>query len=198
MYLLLYGGTFFAFPYVALSVGIVPSLVIGAAAFGAGELLLGNDKEENPLKKTNRSLYDTLVTAKTQNDQILAMIPKIDDREMQEEIREIHETASKIIGAIEVRPNKIKKVHNFFEYYLPVTVKMLKRYDEIENQGLVSDEGKVFALQSKKMIRDVNQSFRKQLAMIYQSELIDADAEMKVFESMLKADGYDDTDFNIK
>ena len=75
---------------------------------------------------------------------------------------------------------------------------MLKKYDEIENQRLISDEGKEFMLQAKKMIQDINRSFKKQLAMLYQSELIDADAEMKVFEAMLKADGYDSNDFDIK
>ena len=30
------GGAFFAIPYLALSAPLIPSLVIGAAAFGAG------------------------------------------------------------------------------------------------------------------------------------------------------------------
>ena len=41
------------------------------------------------------------------------------------------------------------------------------------------------------MIQEINQAFKKQLANMYQSDIIDTDAEMKVFESMLKADGYD-------
>ena len=35
------GGTFFAVPYLALSIPIVPSLLIGACAFAAGELKHG-------------------------------------------------------------------------------------------------------------------------------------------------------------
>ena len=45
--------------------------------------------------------------------------------------------------------------------------------------------------QTEKMIQEINQAFKKQLANMYQSDIIDTDAEMKVFESMLKADGYD-------
>ena len=36
------GGVFFAVPYLALSAPILPSLLIGAAAYGAGELVLGD------------------------------------------------------------------------------------------------------------------------------------------------------------
>ena len=182
----------------ALSVGLLPSLVIGAAAYGAGELLLGESENKNSLKRTNRNLYEILVTAKDENNQILALIPKIDDVDIQKNLKEINETVDKIIETLESKPNKLKKIHTFFDYYLPVTVKMLKKYDEIENQRLISDEGKEFMLQAKKMIQDINRSFKKQLAMLYQSELIDADAEMKVFEAMLKADGYDSNDFDIK
>lgn len=51
--------------------------------------------------------------------------------------------------------------------------------------------------QAKKMISVINEAFKKQLAMLYQSDLIDADAEMKVLDSMLKADGFDSTDFDL-
>ena len=69
------GGTFFAIPYLALSTPILPSLLIGAAAFGAGELVFGDYKLT--LKETNRSLYQMLETAKKQNKHIVDMIPMI-------------------------------------------------------------------------------------------------------------------------
>ena len=78
-----------------------------------------------------------------------------------------------------------------------MTVKILKRYDEIENQKLTSEEGSRFMLQAKKMISEINVAFQKQLSNLYQSDLIDADAEMKVLDSMLKADGFDSTGFNL-
>lgn len=52
---------------------------------------------------------------------------------------------------------------------------------------------------TKEMIKKINEAFKKQLANLYQSDMIDTDAEMKVFESMLKADGYNpEDDFKIK
>jgi len=104
-------------------------------------------------------------------------------------INEIHSNVEKIINTVEKNPNKYKKMNNFFDYYLPVTINILNKYDEIENQGLTTQESKRFMS---------NEAFKEQLANLYQSDMIDTDAEMKVFEAMLKADGYDqESDFKI-
>ena len=77
---------------------------------------------------------------------------------------------------------------------------ILNKYDEIENQRLTSEESKKFMESAKGMIQKINKAFKKQLSNLYQSDMIDTDAEMKVFDSMLKSDGYsvDDIDFDTK
>ena len=99
------GGTFFAVPYLVLSAPILPSLAIGAAAFGAGELVFGDKKLT--LKDTNRSLYQILETAKKQNKHILDMISMIEDESIKKNLREINDTVTKIIKTIEKSPEKI-------------------------------------------------------------------------------------------
>ena len=136
--------------------------------------------------------------AKNTNSQILNMIPKLENESLQKDIKEIYQTANKIISTVEKNPKKYNKTSNFFDYYLPVTLNILKRYDEIENQKLTSSESEKFMLQTKSMIEKVNVAFKNQLSNLYQSEIIDTDAEMKVFDSMLRADGYDvKSDFKI-
>lgn len=119
------------------------------------------------------------------------MIAKVENSELKKNIKEINETVTKIIDTIEKKPSKYKKMNNFFDYYLPVTLNILKRYDDIENQRLVSDDGKKFMKQTEGMIGKINNAFKNQLSNLYQSDIVDTDAEMKVFESMLYADGYD-------
>lgn len=191
------GGAFFAVPYLALSAGLLPSLAIGTLAFGAGELIF-RDKEKTTLKEENRSLYDTLMEAKMQNKEILSIIPQIEDEEMKRNIKEIADSANKIITTVEKNPKKVKNINTFFNYYLPVTLNILKKYDEIENQRLSTQEGKKFMLQSQEMIKKVNIAFKNQLSNLYKTDMVDTDAEMKVFDTMLKAEGYDNsTDFKI-
>ena len=186
------GGMFFAVPYLALSLPVLPSVLIGACAFGAGELVFGDKKLT--LKDTNRSLYDILELAKRQNKHILDMIPLIEDVSIQKELNEIHESVSKIINTISKNPEKSRQANNFFDYYLPITIKLVDRYDEIENQKLTSKDSKTFFQSTNKMIHEINKAYKSILSSLYQSELVDMDAEMKVFDSLLKADGYRDAD----
>ena len=82
---------------------------------------------------------------------------------------------------------------------MPVTIKILERYDEIENQKLTTKESKKFMSSVENMIEKIKDAFEEQLSNIYQTEMVDTDAELKVFESMLKADGFlDEIDFNIE
>ncbi|MBR3255547.1 MAG: 5-bromo-4-chloroindolyl phosphate hydrolysis family protein [Clostridia bacterium] len=184
------GGTFFAVPYLALSAGILPSLAIGACAFGAGELLLHNTKKEDT---ADNSFHETLNQAKNKNKQIMEMEAKVEEIELKKNIKEISETVNKMIKTIEKKPEKFKKMSNFFNYYLPVTLSILTKYDEIENQRLSTEEGKKFMKQTESMIEKINKAFKNQLSNLYQTDMVDTDAEMKVFETMLKADGYDTT-----
>ena len=45
----------------------------------------------------------------------------------------------------------------------------------------------------KRIIKDTNNSFKKILDSLYQSDIANAEAEMKVFNSILKSDGYDES-----
>ena len=190
------GGVFFAVPYLGLAIPLVPSILIGAAAFGAGELALGDGKKS--LKEKNPSLYMVLEKAKKENGHILDMIPKIEKESLRKELNEINDSVKKIIETIEKDPKKIKKANNLFDYYLPVTIKIVDRYDEIENQKLSSTESKKFFESTDKMITEINKSYKKILAELYKSEIVDMDAEMKVLNSLLKADGFDDTEIDVK
>lgn len=191
------GGTFFAIPYLGLSVGLLPSLAIGIGAFGAGELLLRGEKKETEAPR--ESLVEMLAEAREKNKQIGRIATQIEDKEMVEEIVQIQDSITKIIEAVEKKPEKYKKVDHFFDYYVPVTLRILHRYDEIENQKLTSQEGKTFMENTESMVKKINQAFKKQLSNVYQSDMIDTDAEMKVFENMLKSDGFDvENDFQTK
>ena len=191
------GGSFFAIPYLALSVPFLPSLAIGAAAFAAGELVLKTNVVET-LKETNLDLYHKLQKARKQNQHILDSIPKVESEELRIELNEINDTTTKIIETIEKNPDKEKKLKNFFDYYLPVTVKLLDRYDEIENQRLNSKDSKKFNENTLKTIKEINSVYKKFLNILYEDDMTDTNVEIKVLNSMLKADGLGKNEINVE
>lgn len=196
----LIGGTFFAIPYLALNVALLPSLGIAAIAYGAGNLILSDsENKSNTHKSSTQTFYDILNTAKKQNAKIYEVMNKIDDKELVKNIDEIHDTSAKIIDEISKNPSKLNKAQNFLNYYLPTTLKMLVTYDNMENQYLNTKEINKSMENTKQMIIKINQSLKMQLSSLFQSEIIDTDAEIKVFETMLKSEGYNsDNDFDLK
>ena len=183
------GSAFFAVPYLALSLPLLPSALIGTGAFIAGELLLSSDEEK---QLPTESVKKTLDKAKNESKDIYNMRNKIEDEDLKKYLISISTSANKIISTIEKEPKKIRKIANFFDYYLPVTLSIIKRYDEIENQNLSSKEMKEFISSTKLMLKSADEAFNKILERLYQNDMINIDADMKVFNSMLKADGYDD------
>lgn len=192
----LIGSAFFAVPYLALSLPILPSVLIGTSAFVAGELVL--TKNKNTLKEENFNLYKVLENAKKQNKRIIEAKSYIDNDEIKAYLTSINDSTSKIIKTIEKKPKKIKNIDNFFDYYLPITVKIINRYDEIENNNLSSKDSKKFMTSTINMLASIDKAFRNILNNLYQKEIIDIDAEMKVFSSMLKADGFNENELEVK
>lgn len=198
------GGAFFAVPYIGLGLSVLPSLGIAAVAFGAGNLMLSESNKPKPIvmdvaKDDNRSFLEKITTAKRQNAEIYALMHRVEKPELIEDIKQLHAVIAKIIVTIEKAPEKAGKANTFFSYYLPVTVKILGKYDLIENQDLNSAESKKMMETTEQMVVKIRKAFEEQLAKLYQTDIVDTDAEMKVFESMLNAESFNTTDhFNLK
>lgn len=171
-----------------LSIGALPSLAIGVGAFCAGELVFETNKK---IKKSDvKTMEETLADARNKCKEINSYKLKIEDEELVKYIDQIQDTVSKIIDTLEKRKEKYKNMNSFFNYYLPVTLNILNKYDEIENQRLNSEESKKFMVSTKNMMKKLNDAYKKQLSGLYQSDIINTDAEIKVLDSMLKSDGY--------
>ena len=185
------GAGFFAVGYIGLSMALAPALAIGAASFVASELVInGNKKIQEKIEPTFKERVNI---SKKQIAYLKDMTKKIDDDVVVKDLEGITESADKIINRIETHELKNKSAVKFMDYYLPVCVKIVGRYDEIENQSLTSKDSKEFMQNTGKILKATNKAFKKILNNLYQNEIIDADAEMKVFNTMLVSDGFDES-----
>lgn len=191
------GSVFFGVPYLALSVPLLPALAIGTSAFVAGELVLTKNKTDK-LSYKNYNLKKALEEAEKQNKHIKEMKKQIEDNELKKYMEDINNTTSKIIDGIKKQPKKLKNISNFFDYYLPMTVKIVDRYDEIENQDLSSREVDEFTSQTIDMLKAADEAFKNILNNLYREKIVDMDVEMKVFQSMLEADGLNENELVLK
>ncbi len=190
------GGAFFGLAYLVLTLNFIPSIIIGVLALLAGNLVFGKKEKENIEELSDEEMIREM---KNLNNQIYLMISKVDSSNLKANIKEIVENTTKIIEKVSKDKESLKKIRTFIDYYLPVTLKILKKYDEIENQRLNSKDSKEFMKTVEEKVGVIAKAFKGQLSALYQSDLIDVDAELGVLENMLKSEGYSDLDdFDIK
>lgn len=190
------GAGFFAVGYLGLMVPLAPALLLGTGAFVASELVMNSSKIKEEIKEL--SLKEKLNISRESNMHIKNMIKNLDDEDVKVDLEEITKTTTKILDTIVKNNLNNRTTNKFIDYYLPVCVKIVDRYDEIENQSLTSSDSKRFMSDSKKIIKDTNKAFKKILDSLYQSDILNADAEMKVYNSILKSDGYEDEIMELK
>ena len=185
----LVGGAFFASTYLALNIGLVPSLVSASVAFAASALATKGTNLDTLGNKNLKNYINLLEKSKEDIKNLKRIIPSIDNLDIKKDVVEITKTSEKIIKRLETTPKKISQATNFLNYYLPITLKIMKKYNEIEDEKLTSKEVKNFNERILNLTDSINNAFNTQLNNLYSTDMIDIDAEMKVFESVLKADG---------
>ena len=110
----------------------------------------------------------------------------------------ICKTSRRIVETIKENPKKAKQISKFVDYYLPFTLNILTQYNKIEDQKLTSKESREFLIKVETMIKRVKEACESQLNNMYETDLVNTNADIKVFETMLKTDGLVDDNMNIK
>lgn len=184
------GGGFFAASYLALSLPILPASLTALAAFGSGLLIFKDEYDIDDLGEKNQASYRKLLEESNTSLKALKKVKgQISDIILEKHITNIIDSTEKIIKVLHEKPNKISSASKFLNYYLPVTIRILERFDEIYDQKLTSSSSKNFLDKIRNMITNIEEAFNNQLNNLYNDELIDTNAEIKVFEAMLKEDG---------
>lgn len=191
------GASFFAIGYLGLSIAALPSLAFGAGAYVASELLLSGKKEMEE-DFGNNSLSKRIEKARKDNKHISELIKEVEDDEIKKHLSDISSSSTKIINTIEKNKLDNKTSNKFLDYYLPVCVNILDRYDDIENQKLTSKDSKKFMENSNQLIKETSLAFKKILNSLYENDIENNEAEMKVYNQMLKSDGYNASEINLK
>ncbi len=144
---------------------------------------------ENPIKYTGAKEIDQAITEGNRYlDEMKKANEQIENPIISEKINKLGDVTKKIFAYVSHKPEKLKDIRRFLTYFLPTTIKLLNSYARAEAQD---NEG-VNIRQIKNDIEGamdgITDSFQKHLDNLYADEAMDIDAEITVFDSMLKAE----------
>ena len=137
-----------------------------------------------------RSQTDELLEQGTQYiARIQELNEQIPDYKLSAQIRQIEILTQKIFEYVKVHPEKARDIKQFMGYYLPTTIKLLEQYVVLQNQGLRMgniDEG---MKKIEDMLDKVIVAFQKQLDSLFESDVVDITADIRVMEQMMASQG---------
>jgi len=173
-----------------LDAGILPT---GYLDLNRGLLILGDEGVEEPVKpepEEEKSKADSDVSEENRIlTEIRAVNDDIDDPEMSRKIDRIGEIASKIFAYQKQNPGKDAQLRSFLSYYLPTTLKILRAYAQMEEQGVEGENIRAAKERIEGMMDKVVEGFEKQLDRLFQDKAMDVSTDVEVLERMLEKDG---------
>ena len=143
--------------------------------------------EERELRDLNERIDLYFIEIKLLND-------SIGDDFISAELLEIENSLKKIQIQLneetkKSKAHKIEQLSQFFDYYMPTTIKILNSYRRIEKQNLTGEN----AMETKKRVEEtlpfVKTAFEKELDNMFSEEMLDITTDIDVLESMLSKNG---------
>ena len=159
-------------------------------------------KEEKKAKNTDNSenseLRKTINEGKSyirQINEANAAIPAID---ISEKLSRLEQITSKIFSFVEQHPEQLPELRKFMEYYLPITLKLVNAYKELDAQPIQGDNISSSKREIVKTLDTINMAFENLLDSLYESTAMDVSSDISVLETMFAQDGLTNKDFDLK
>ena len=122
-------------------------------------------------------------------EKIQSLNDEIPDFKLSAQIKLIEILTEKIFAYVREHPQDIGEIRQFLNYYLPTTIKLLEQYVVLQNQGMRVgniDEGMT---KIENMLEKVIAAFQQQLDSLFENDVVDITAEIRVMEKMMASEG---------
>lgn len=158
---------------------------------------LGQFKEENTKSVANNTeVQETL----NQGRKYLAQISHLNDRipgvEVSNKIFKIEDLTGRILKRVEEHPSSAEDIKQLMKYYLPMTIKLLTAYAEMDEQQVKVENIDKSKHEIENVLDSLNDAFSKLLDDLYKDTAWDISSDVSVLNAMLKREGLKGNDFD--
>lgn len=158
-------------------------------------------KRQQEAEKQNRispQVQEVLDRGEAYIKKIHASNDAIPGEEISAKIAKMEQIVEQIFQRAEEHPEIIPDLKKMMDYYLPMTVKLLDAYEDMDRQPIQGETIRA----SKKEIEDtldtLNEAFAKLLDSVFQDTAWDVSSDISVLHTMLAQEGLTGNDFDKK
>lgn len=147
-------------------------------------------KEEKPSNTGNPEVDKIIDEGSEYLKKLRAANAAIPDESLSECIDRMERSSEDIFKYISANPVKAPQIRKFMNYYLPTTLKLLGSYQRLAGQSVKGENITSTMFNIAGMMHTVADAFEKQLDSLFSDEAMDISADITVFETMLKQEGF--------
>ena len=108
---------------------------------------------------------------------------------------EMTEVTKNIINNVKKNPNNLPLVKKFFNHYLPISLKLITSYKELNEQTIEGENIKKAKYEIEKSIDLINTAFKKLLDDLFEDVVLDVSSDISVLETLFTQEGLTEDDF---
>lgn len=113
----------------------------------------------------------------------------ISDRELSTQLARMQRIAKKLLANLEKNPERIPLAYKFIDYYQDRAVKIVRQYQELEETELSTERVRDLKSRMKLTLAALDDAYEDQFEHVLNDQIISADAELKVMQQQLDAEG---------
>ena len=110
----------------------------------------------------------------------------IKNNDAAKKIQDICRIGVEIFDDIKKNPDDLRRAKPFVNYYLDAAMNIIKQYAELSNRKQITPEADKSIKKVEDILDSMKATFEKQLANLFEDDLLDLNAEIKVLEQTMK------------
>lgn len=160
---------------------------------------LRNEKKEQEEEKTNdlqdEQLKSTLEIGNNYIEQIKKLNDAIHEERISTKLGRLQDIVGQILSFVENNPKKLSAVSKFIRHYLPMTLKLISTYKELNDQAVQGENIKKSKVEIENTIDTVNDAFEKLLDDLFEDVALDISTDISVLQTLFTQEGLTKNDF---
>ena len=154
--------------------------------------------EEEIKNLSDKDVQSTLKVGRDYIKEIKSVKNELYREEISMKLDKLSNVSEEILKQIEKNPKKVEEVNKFINHYLPITLKLINSYEELNAQSLQGENIQKAKIEIEESIDLINKAFENLLDDLFEDIRLDISTDISVLKTLFKQEGLGDEDFKNK
>ncbi|CEN83405.1 5-bromo-4-chloroindolyl phosphate hydrolysis family protein [Paraclostridium sordellii] len=157
---------------------------------------IDNEKLNEEIENLEKDeIESTIKIGRNYIEQIKNIKNELYKEEIAVKLDKLGNISNQILVQVEKNPNKIQEVNKFINHYLPITIKLINSYKDINNQVVQGENIENAKIEIEKSIDLINSAFENLLDDLFEDVVLDISTDISVLKTLFKQEGLTEDDF---